>query len=175
MTTPVVPDLSKTAPGALSILMEKTGCADELWSERDLGAILRHQLSSPMEFSLDDLSQGQFNRLEVIAQSRQLLLRSFSELLLHEQPPLELLIRMKDFAKRQDIHPDSALPKDVCGVLYFAAISAALVRHQRCITSLDRASLRRGFQWGASREWVPEPIRALLRTACERSGPEETR
>lgn len=165
MTTPVAPDLSTSTVASLSTLLENAASFEEHWSEKDLASIIEHQLSSPVEFEMGDLTTGQFDRLTAIAGSRHLLLHSFGELLLHENPPLGLLVRTKDFAKRLQAHPESPLPKEIFDVLYFAAIAVALIRHNRMITKLDRVALHKAFTCEASRKWVPQQVRQLFRTA----------
>ena len=84
------------------------------------------------------------------------------DLLAHLDPPLELLRRLKDFAKVSDKGSDEWLPPEVATALYYAAIAAALLRHRVLITDLPAAELRRGMEWAAAREWVGAEIQGVL-------------
>jgi hypothetical protein len=79
---------------------------------------------------------------------------------------VELLTQLKDFARAGREH-DTLLPKEVATLLYFAAISLALVRRQQRITSLSDEQLRVGIEWGLSQSWVTDSVRQILRQAEE--------
>jgi hypothetical protein len=144
-------DLDKSDPGLLAALMA-TGAGDETpWRPEELGAILRHQLRSPLDGDLGPLPQSMVRHVT-----------TFADLLLHEAPPPELLGRVKQFAKSHRNRPDSGLPEAVAAVLYYAAIVASVVVHERKISDLDEASLRAGLAWALSQPWLDESTRILL-------------
>jgi hypothetical protein len=154
--------LARSDPKLLSELIGLESGEQKAWNVDELGAVLRHQLSAPMNFHLSGLDKGVAARLATLADSQQLLLKSFSDLLLHPNPPLELLKLVKDFAKFSSSHPDSPLPQAVAYVLYYAAIVAARVSCGQRITTLDDASLRQSLELTLTRPWLEESVRALL-------------
>ena len=138
------------------------------WSGEEVAAIYHHELSSPLHIELGSLDAATARRLKLVSASHGLLLRSMGDLLHHPNPPLELLAMVKDFGKASLDHPDSPLPREVAGVLYWSAIAAALVRSGQRITSLPDAKLRDGFAWTAQFPWLDDAGRTLLRSAIEK-------
>src|SRR5687768_14922488 len=138
------------------------------WSGDEIAAIYRHELTAPLHIELGAVDAATARRLKLVSASHGLLLRSMGELLHHPNPPVELLVMVKDFGKASLDHPDSPLPREVAGVLYWSAIAAALVRTGQRITSLADAKLRDGFAWAAAFGWLDEAGRALLRQATQR-------
>lgn len=133
------------------------------WNAEELGALLRHQLSAPVQFDLSQLNKGAPARLAMLADAQQLLLKSFSDLFRHPNPPLELLKIVKNFAKAGGSHPDSSLPEEVAYVLYYAAIIVARMSCGKRITKLDDATLRRCIELTLAKPWLDESMQALLR------------
>lgn len=88
--------------------------------------------------------------------------RTFGCLFADSKPPLELLCQVKDFAKINREHPDSALPKEIATMLDYASIVAALLRHGQRITSLDNSALGEGMTWAEEQPWLDEMTRALF-------------
>ncbi|HEX3718876.1 MAG TPA: hypothetical protein VH595_12985 [Verrucomicrobiae bacterium] len=154
--------LSKSAPKSLAALMAEGAERAGLWRPDELGAIFRHQLSAPILVDLGGLDSATAARLKLLAEAQSLLLKSFSDLLLHPAPPVELLSLTKDFAKANMDHPESSLPKEVAAVLYYASISAALVRRGERISQLKDAELERGLRWAKDQPWVDKQIQQLL-------------
>jgi hypothetical protein len=154
--------LSKSAPKSLAALMAEGAERAGLWRPDELGAIFRHQLSAPILVDLGGLDSVTAARLKLLAEAQSLLLKSFSDLLLHPAPPVELLSLTKDFAKANMDHPESSLPKEVAAVLYYASISAALVRRGERISQLKDAELERGLRWAKDQPWVDKQIQQLL-------------
>lgn len=157
----------------LSDFLEPDELGKRIWRPEELGAVLSHQLSAPVEFDLGRLDARLANRLRLAGAAKGLLLRSFNDLFQHQCPPLELLLLVKDFAKRHIAHPASPLPPEISRVLYFVSISAALARCGRRITRLDDARLRRGIEWAMAQPWVDDRTKGLLSQgldAMEQSG-----
>jgi len=154
--------LSKSAPKSLAALMAQGAERARLWRADELGAIFRHQLSAPILVDLGGLDATGAARLKMLGEAQSLLLKSFSDLLLHAAPPIELLLLAKDFAKANMDHPDGSLPKEVAAVLYYASISAALTRLDERISQLKDADLERGLRWAKDQPWVDEQIQQLL-------------
>jgi hypothetical protein len=94
-----------------------------------------------------------------------LLLKSFSELFRHPNPPLELLALTKDFAKANMNQAESSLPTEVATALYYASIASALVRLGVRISTLKDPDLHRGFSWTKEQAWIDDGTRVLLAEA----------
>jgi hypothetical protein len=154
--------LFRSAPKSLAALMAEGAERARLWRADELGAIFRHQLSAPILVDLGGFDSGGAARLKMLSDAQNLLLKSFSDLLLHATPPTELLRLAKDFAKANMDHPDGSLPKEVAAVLYYASIAAALTRLDERISQLKDAELERGLRWAKDQPWVDKPIQQLL-------------
>lgn len=135
---------------------------ERLWTDQELGAVYRHQLSAPIMIDLTAMDERQASQVRVLSEAQGLLLRSFSDLFQHPSPPVDLLVLTKDFAKSNQLTRQSALPEKVAGVLYYTAIAAALVRCHARITKLTAPELAKGFSWALAQPWIDEPTRRLL-------------
>ena len=160
--------LFKSAPKSLAALMAEGAERARLWRADELGAIFRHQLSAPILVDLGGFDAANAARLKMITEAQNLLLKSFSDLLLHATPPIELLRLAKDFAKANMDHPDGSLPREVAAVLYYASISAALLRLDERISQLKDAELERGLRWAKDQTWVNQQIQQLLGAALDK-------
>jgi len=154
------------APDRLAEFLHGESAARVAWTPRDLEAIYRHQLATPVQVELGALGPDEARQLAAVADAHGLLLRSIGDLLHHPRPPIPLLALLKDFAKRLMEHPLSALPQDVASLLYWASIAAGLRHGGIRLTSLDDRRLTEGFQWAASQPWVDQPTSDLLRAAA---------
>jgi len=144
-----------------SLLDMRADDAERLWKDEELGALLRHQMTAPMQVDLINLERGLALKVRSLAESLGLTLKSFGDLLAHPNPPLELLKITKDFAKACRLSPNSPMPREIASVLYFTSIAAALVRCRRRITGLTNEALAEGFRWVLSRPWLDAPTRDL--------------
>ena len=134
---------------------------ERIWHPDELAAILRHQMTTPLQVDLSGID-GAAKRLHDAAGASGLILKSFGDLLQHPHPPLALLKMMKDFAKACRISPASALPREISSVIYFASIIAAMTRHSRRITKLDNAALRDAVAWALAQPWLDDITRAVF-------------
>jgi hypothetical protein len=153
-------DLHHSNSRQLAAVLSLATDEDIAWPADDLGAVLRHQLSAPLEIDAGNMDEAAVLRL--VAGRRGLLVRSYGELLLHQRPPLPLLRAVKSFAKRCRLARRGALPREVATVLYFAAIVAALSRCGQRISSLSTSALREGVAWVLAQPWVQDPLRGLF-------------
>lgn len=158
-------DLGSTAPDRLAHLLRMSDGDAPLWSERELAAIFRHQMSAPVGFDLSALPGTRANTVAFAAAAQGLVLKSFADLLHHPHPPVQLLSLTKEFAKAHRNQPDNPLPREVSTLLYFASIAAALVRCRVRITTLDADELTKSFRWGAGLDWIDENTRRLFNEA----------
>lgn len=145
----------------LATLLDLSPSAERLWGDDELGAILRHQLTAPMQVDLVNLERGPALKVRNLAEAQGLTLKSFGDLLAHPKPPVELLKITKDFAKACRLSPHSPMPHEIASVLYFASIASALVRCRRRITGLTNDALAEGFRWVLRQPWLDAPIRNL--------------
>jgi hypothetical protein len=143
-------EIRQSDPTRLATILELAG-ADSPWQPGELGAVLRHQLAAPLEFSgptaPGDGAEG---------------ILTVGDLLSHPQAPLSLLQKLKSFAKVQAVDPNHFIPQEIAAVLYYAAICAAALRRGRRITELDFDSLQTGITQLLECGWVDESIRRLF-------------
>ena len=161
-------DLSKTDPGTLAKLMTLGNEPQRIWRPEELAVVFSHQMAAVVQFDLAGLDEGIGAKLMTLSAAEGLLVRSFADLFQHSNPPIELLILTKQFAKANINHPDSSLPREVAKVMYYGSIAVALVRCAQRITELDDCSLRQGVEWAIAQTWIDEPTRAVLREGLDR-------
>jgi hypothetical protein len=135
------------------------------WRDEDLRDHLRMQLAAAMDVDLSSLKAHEAHSLRAVAESRGLVLKSFSDLFQHPAPPVALLKLVKDYAKANLTHPDSPIPQDVARLLYYASSAAALIRWGDGISAMSRVELRRGFEWALQRTWVDEGTKRIFSDA----------
>ena len=135
-------DISQTDPYSLADLMATGDDLETTWLPQDMKDIMQHQLDSPIS---DDNPP-----------------MSFRDLLLNDNPLVELLRKAKDFAKAHACHPDGPLPREIASVMYHAAILAAMLKCNERITSLSDQELIEGLEWLINCEWVDRQIRRLF-------------
>lgn len=160
--------LGKSPPKSLAAFLAAGSEQERLWRPEELGAIFRHQMSAPILVDLGGFDPGTATRLKALSEAQCLLLRSFGDLFHHAVPPLELLTLTKDFAKANMDHPESSIPQEVAGVLYYASIATALVRLDTRISQLKDAELRRGLLWARDQSWIDGPTREILEQALQK-------
>jgi len=152
--------VSRAEPRRLANLLDLTEAVTQPWRAQELSAILKHQLSAPIESDLAHEAvsdRGSAQRVNV---------RTFGDLFHHPAPPIELLRSVKEFAKANRNHPASALPNEIATLLYFASIAVARARCGRRITSLSENEIRVGIDWTIAQDWVDSRTKALLREAA---------
>src|SRR5687768_4916926 len=130
-------------PARMAEMMTLDDTPPRLWSPEELGVILRHQLSAPVQ---DDLG-GPSADAVTATDARPVTSPTFADLLQDPEPSLAMLQRAKRFAKARKNEPQGPLPEEVATVIYYAAIAVALLRCGRRTTSMDDAALSAGCQW----------------------------
>jgi hypothetical protein len=139
--------------------------------------VLEHQLAAPVEFaplepSTPCATSGKASPEAGSACGAAAVppeIRTFGQLLRHPQPPLALLVQLKEFAKVNRDHPQGTLPEPLCAVLYYAAIATARLRLGQNITRMDEASYRAGLDWCLRLEWLDSATRELFTQAAARA------
>lgn len=152
-------------PEKLAELFRPEPTAKTVWRPEDIAAIYRHQLQTPIQAELGNLSPADAELVAQLAAAKGLLLKSIGDLLLHPHPPVPLLTMLKDFSKRMMEHPDSPLPRDVASLFYWSSIAAGLANGKVRLTSLDDQRLIEGLQWAARQPWVDRPTVEIFRSA----------
>ena len=97
----------------LATLLDLSPDAGRLWRDEELGALLRHQMTAPMQVDLINLERGLALKVRTLAEAQGLTLKSFGDLLAHPNPPVELLKITKDFAKACRLSPRSPVPHEI--------------------------------------------------------------
>ncbi len=156
--------LNEEANGLLTLLNEMDP-GEPLWSGDDLTTILDHQLQAPLIVDLGSMQGVDSEHVRQLASARGLVLRSFEDLLGHSNPPLQLLVLTKEFAKRNLISPRSAIPREVARILYFSCIASAMVHSRKVISQLGTDELMEGFSWCLQRPWLKPELQEMFEQA----------
>jgi hypothetical protein len=164
-------DAYDSDPQSLTHMMNLDSADEKLWAPEELGAILEHQLSAPLECDLGSLDDRLPQRLKELNSAGDPPVRTFGDLLHHRSPPLELLELTKQFAKACRTHPDGPLPDEVATVLYFSSIVAAMTKCGRRITKMDDRSLEYSLNWALRQPWLDDPTRRMLQEGLGAVGP----
>lgn len=163
-------DVYDSDPQSLTHMMNLDAGDEKLWAPEELGAILEHQLSAPLECDLGRLDSRLARRLEEVNSACDPPVRSFGDLLHHASPPLELLELTKQFAKACRNDPQGPLPDEVATVLYFLSIVVAMAKCGRRITKMDDRSLEFSLSWAFRQPWLDESTRRILREGLDALG-----
>jgi len=154
-------DVSKSGSQSLAKMMDLGAGGQGMWKPEELGAILEHQLSAPLELDLIGLQRPLVERLRVAREGNPPI-QSFRDLLNHPLPPVDLLDAVKQFAKASRGCPDAPLPDEIATVFYFLSIVVALTKCGQRITHLDDQSLRHGLDWALGQSWLDDSTRRLF-------------
>jgi len=155
-------DVHDSDPREAAKLMAEGAAIERTWRPDELGAVLRHQLSVPLDFDLGAEERWEKARLEALLASLCPAIETFADLLRHPSPPVELLEMTKQFARRHRKDPNSPLPKEIATVIYFASIVTALLRCARRITNLTAEKLADGLRWAMANSWIDDHTRSLF-------------
>jgi len=124
------------------------------WLPDELGAVLRHQLGATLD--VGPSQEPAVNKKPA----------TYADLLLRDAaPPLEILRGVKDWAKPFTFRDDGDLPREVAGVLYYAAILAARLRLGQRISELEDALLAKAARWALRLPWLDAAMTPLFTEA----------
>ena len=154
--------VDSTNPQDLASLFEVTEGERRGWRDEDLAPILRHQLSTPLDFDLRRLAYGNPAATALLDQPITGGPANFASLFADAKAPLELLKLAKSFAKTADASSNPLLPPPIATVIYYAAIIAARLRHNVQISNLPREKLIGGVKWSMKQAWLVEPLCGLF-------------
>jgi len=147
-------ELESSHPSRLSRMLAADGAT--LWQPEEMGGVLRHQLSAPLEAELGPVGPPTMPGM------------TFGELLHDPHPPVELLRQVKRFAKACTLVRDGPLPPEVAKVLYFGAIVVARLRCGARISELNDEALTKGMEWARAQKWVDPQTRSIFDEAAAR-------
>lgn len=139
------------------------------WSQlsaAEMGEVFRHFLQTPVEAVLADSADGLIDSAATPPRSGHA--TTFAQLISSDAPSIDLLQRVKRFAKLAMGSDEGDLPREIAGVVYFGAIAVALVRARTRITSLSDRELRDALQWASRRSWLTESIKELFVLGLQR-------
>jgi hypothetical protein len=142
-------------PQQLARLMALAVDKPEPWSPEELRAALQSQLGA----SVSVFPSEPGTEIETRPPIR------LGDVLRGGQATLESLRSIKTFAKLNVDHPESGVPYEVCKVLYYASIAAALKQYSRRISRLTNAEMQQGFNWALAQPWLDYDVRQLLQEA----------
>lgn len=164
-----IPESGDKAPNPLRLdhLFRPDLAAAPFWTDAELRDIFRHQLDASLAFDLSRGNPAEFNVIWLEASHVTPPPRTFGELFCHPQPPMALLYRVKEFAKVAYSNSDVIVPAEIASFLYHGAVSAALTRHGRRITSRSDAALLAGLRSLLHRDWLDTPSRLVLAAAVK--------
>lgn len=155
----------KSSAAQLAKIMNLDETTPEAWNDQDLAAMLRHQMSAPLNFDLSSVEMKAARaaaRNETLATAAKRRIKSFKDLLFHPEPPLALLRLSKDFFKRRIKACQKGSPEwQVAYLFYLLSILAAGSRAAR-ISNLAPGELRTAVKWALDQEWVDKETEQLL-------------
>ena len=143
-------------PARLAKLIDLNAGVEPVGGSDDLGAILAHQLAAPL---IDDLKLSSPpgpgpDHVRKLAAAVTPPIVTFGDLFNHPRAPAELLMLVKQFAKKADAQTGGHLPHEVVSVFYFGSITLAITRARVRISELDHAALLKGVTWAEDTRWI---------------------
>lgn len=135
------------------------------WNASELATIFKHQLASPLLVDLSEFDPTAADQSRMLALKAEPPIETFSDLLTHPNPPVELLDQVKGLSKAMMNRLDSVLPRELTVVLYYLAIACAIDRTGNRLTTLAEAELRQGLTWSAQQPWLDPIYKNTLQTA----------
>ena len=154
--------LHQSEPPQLAKVFSIDPAAPEVLPADELASCLRHLLDAPLDIDLAVAKPP--------AEPEHASQITYGELLLGPRPPLELLERVRHFAKACKSRPDGPLPREIATALYFAAIVKAMLDCGTRTSALGDEELRAGVGWVLSQPWMPPEMRALMEQGLARLG-----
>lgn len=156
----------RTDPGRLSKVINICDTVQDAWNEKDLPAMLRHQLSAPLKFDLSS-KKGKGAALktcaDILDEADSLAIITLLDLFQHPSTPLALVKLTKDFFKIRAGRADNRRPDQrVAYLIYLLLILHARIRLGSFITKLTDAQLLHGVEWASSQTWLDQTSKALL-------------
>src|SRR6266571_3662048 len=150
----------KSTPEQVSKLLRMDETSVEPWQPEDLRAMVRHQLSAPVEF---DVRSVKLSQLEQDTLNRSLRdpprsgIWTFADLFYSLHPPVELLRFSHKFFKQNVSNSPKGSPNQKLAYLfYLLSIVVARIRAGVRISKLPDDELLRSIQSVINRHWLDE-------------------
>jgi len=166
-------DPNQARRGEMAGLFASEFETEDVWREEELPSLFNHQLQAALADELDDELDDDTTKscVESPADSDPTPAhRSFAGVLFDPNPPLEILVKVKQFAKRRGEDGELGIPRHMCAVLYLASISAALVHCGERITDVTDEALLAKLRWAANQSWTDDATQSLIQEAIARLG-----
>jgi hypothetical protein len=159
----------KSSAERLYKIMNLDEATKVVWTERDLPAMLHHQLAAPLAFDLGSFQLSETDNktrtgtLHATATAR---IGTFGELFLNPRPPLSALELAKEFFKaRAGMASQRAAEQQLAYLLYLLAVLVARLRFQTSITRLTDTDLLEGIKWASGQTWLDTTTKELFTEA----------
>ncbi len=123
--------------------------------------IWKHQLATPLRIMAESGHTARQKEPKMLDRPP----RTFGELLAHPDPPLEILVLAKNYAKTERGRGAGPALRQIATTLYYACIAAGLRRCREKLTSLTDTEAKQGFEWVLGQPWVDDDTRVLIGNA----------
>jgi hypothetical protein len=171
--------VSSSTPEQVAKLLQLDQTTPEPWSPEDLPAMVRHQMSAPLEFDLGSVKLSQLEQktiTELLTGAAGSGVKTFGDLLRSDKPPLELLKLSQKFFKQNVTSTSKGSPEQkVAYLFYLLSIVAARIRLGVKTSKLSDKELLKGIQSIVSRSWINDQVRELLEDGQRWIAPESSR
>ena len=159
--------------GELARLLRLAEVPPETWTQRDIAAMLQHQLRTRLEFDLLPLAEGRSDR-NALARARAAGVSTFADLFQSPVPPKEVLLLAKGFFKTQAGRSSNRdREQEVAYLMYLVSIIVAKARLGLSISRLSPTDQYKAIQWARSRTWLDQATRGLLQQFSGSHSPQE--
>jgi len=135
----------------LASLMRVEDIGDAASLADDLGEILKHQLDADLAVDLPAIGTR----------------RSLRDVMTDQQPPLDVVLAVKELGKALRTSKEHLLPREVGTVIYLAAVSVARARLGKRISSISDAALHRRLGWALAQPWIDAAVRSVCREGMD--------
>lgn len=158
---------------SLRLLLDAALDGEHTWSGEDLGAVLEHQLRTPLTAELEALAACSGEPPE---QLRAMLAASpahcFADALepARADPQRLALLRLVKALARDSLDGDGLLPAEVARVIYVTAVCAAGRADLAAVSALHPAAVQRECRRCLTHVWLPGDARARLLEAMRAGG-----
>ena len=165
MKTPDSQTIFMTKPEGLARILSVDDNGVNLWNAEEMQAIWKHQLSAPIDADLDTLVSVRATELRASPEVKAVGSKTFSELLNHPAPPIQLLKLTKEFAKQTLKNAEEAHLRDLASALYYATYAAGLKHFNQLLGSMSGRELLPGFDWALKQSWLDSQTLKLISEA----------
>ena len=148
------------APQRLARVLDLTHLDSPLWLPDESAAILRDEMSCPIESACDD--QDFLPAFREQARAAESCPRTLAELFTTDAPPLWLLELVKRWSKTLLRSAQPPIPKEVAYVLHYGCVCAGIRAGLRAITRSSDADVLQNVQRLLGYSWIGEELQTLF-------------